>query len=161
LHACMRENPRGMLPAEDRHRQRLFRVNFMVKIGKESLKNSSNLSGFRTSSYVAPSVKKGRRAMFASCSPCQLNTTPVYPRECGLLGRSMRSGNRLLRQLLMRQHGLIQLLMRQSLIKSQTAEPGPFRNLEFKAPTKYMLALLSRNRLLRSTCQGPLLNSIG
>jgi hypothetical protein len=126
----------------------------MVKIGKESLKNSSNLSGFRTSSHVAPSLKG--RAMFAS-SPCQLNKTPVYPRECGLLGRSMRSGNRLLRQLLMRQHGLIQLLMRQSLIKSQTAEPGPFRNLEFKAPTKYV----EESTASKYLPGGALLNSIG
>jgi hypothetical protein len=98
----------------------------MVKIGKEDLRNSSNLSGFRTSSHMAASLEGW--TIYAS-SPCQLNETPVYPRECILLfiefGR-MRWRNRLLGQ----------LLMRQSLIKSQAAAPGPFSNLEFKVPKK-------------------------
>jgi hypothetical protein len=98
----------------------------MVKIGKEDLKNSSNLSGFRTSSHMAPSLKG--RAIFAS-SPCQLNKSPVYPQECDLLFIIFvrtRSGNRLFRQLLMCQ-GLIQLLMRQGLIKSRQRRTRPIQ----------------------------------
>jgi hypothetical protein len=55
----------------------------MVKIGKEDLRNSSNLSGFRTSSHMAASLEGW--TIYAS-SPCQLNETPVYPpRECSVL----------------------------------------------------------------------------
>jgi hypothetical protein len=90
-------------------RRGYFGSTLFVKIGKEDPRNSSNLSGFRTSSRLAPSLK--RVAILASV-PCQLNNTPIYLLNLHRVW-SYEIGERPAQTTSSRLHGLIQLRMRQ------------------------------------------------